>query len=355
MVLESIRQYASYLRYFWFFRDEVSPLRVFRSGYLHLVELIRNDGKSYRFDSLIFEVTSRCRLNCTFCYYVKKKNRHVSELSLQEITSFLDTIKRHRPSIVLSGGEPFERKDILEIIDRVKERKFPCTIVTNAYTIDTKSIRHIIDSGVESVIISLHGSEKQHDRITQVPGSFEKVLATVKEFTKVKNRKTKIILNYVIHDASLESLEEVAKIAKETDVDLLKIEHLQFVEKSDNPTQETTYENSHPKIDGSSLYEKLQQLRRENVPMLVKPSLSKQETIDWYAKGKSTKRECLFSYRSFILGSDGTVYPCQYYYEAMGNITKTHIVSIWNNPRYMQFRKRIQKHKLPYCKRCCKT
>jgi molybdenum cofactor biosynthesis enzyme MoaA len=67
---------------------------------------------------LIFFVTSRCNAHCDYCHFIKQiddKARKAEELTLDEI----DKIAKNYGKISklsLSGGEPFIRKDIAEIV-----------------------------------------------------------------------------------------------------------------------------------------------------------------------------------------------------------------------------------------------
>ena len=50
--------------------------------------------------------------------------------------NLIQGIKRWRPSICLSGGEPFMRKDIMGIVAAIKEENLYCDLITNGTLID---------------------------------------------------------------------------------------------------------------------------------------------------------------------------------------------------------------------------
>jgi len=69
-----------------------------------------------------FEVTGNCNLNCVYCYnsgckdpkYIEK------ELSIKEIKSLIKETKKYGTKLyTISGGEPFTRKDFIEIIKQM--------------------------------------------------------------------------------------------------------------------------------------------------------------------------------------------------------------------------------------------
>ena len=66
-------------------------------------------------DFLIFFVTSKCNSNCKFCFYKSKLNSG-DDLSLGEIRKISLGIGNFT-NLLFSGGEPFLREDLPEIVD----------------------------------------------------------------------------------------------------------------------------------------------------------------------------------------------------------------------------------------------
>ena len=143
--------------------------------------------------TLIFFVTSRCNLRCCHCFYWQKLNTAShKELSIDEIRKISRSFA-HPVSLSLTGGEPFLRNDIKEIIRAFHEGcgTREVGIATNgtleASTVET--VRSILDEGLLSnlsVQVSLDGLEKTHDAIRGVKGSFEKAMSTLKALEKIR-------------------------------------------------------------------------------------------------------------------------------------------------------------------------
>lgn len=106
------------------------------------------NNKKLRFSRLHFEITGRCNLRCRHCYNAQywKQNR---ELSILEIKRILDEAKDVGcKTFTFSGGEPFYRNDIIEIIKYAGD---PVIIITNSYCLTNKLIKKIskIDKTIE--------------------------------------------------------------------------------------------------------------------------------------------------------------------------------------------------------------
>ena len=145
--------------------------------------------------ALIFFVTSRCNLRCSHCFYWRELNTaSEEELSINEIRKIAHSFE-HPVSLSLTGGEPFLRRDLKEIIEAFHEGcgTHEAGIATNG-TLETstvETVRSILDEGLLSnlsVQISLDGLEKTHDAIRGIKGSFEKAVSTLKALGKIKKR-----------------------------------------------------------------------------------------------------------------------------------------------------------------------
>ena len=141
--------------------------------------------------ALIFFITSRCNLRCSHCFYWQELNASEDELSTYEIRRIASSFK-HPVSLSLTGGEPFIRKDVKEIIEAfcqgcgTKEVGIATNGTLTENTVET--IRSVLETGnlsSLSVQVSLDGLEGTHDAIRGVKGSFQKAMATITELKKM--------------------------------------------------------------------------------------------------------------------------------------------------------------------------
>ena len=122
--------------------------------------------------TLIFFVTSRCNLRCSHCFYWQEINKSFDEeLSIDEIQKISRSFS-HPLYLSLTGGEPFLRKDLFEII-----RVFHAGCGTREVGIATNgTLREATIQTVLSVLekrllenlsiqVSLDGLEATHDSI----------------------------------------------------------------------------------------------------------------------------------------------------------------------------------------------
>lgn len=132
---------------------------------------------------VMFELTYRCNFNCLHCY-VPLSFRRESErkdLKTKEIYHILDQL-REAGCLYLgfTGGEPFARGDILDILRYAKAKGFEIMIYTNASLIDKRIADELKKLRPNKVDITINSLKKERfERINRTPGSYERVFRAI--------------------------------------------------------------------------------------------------------------------------------------------------------------------------------
>lgn len=180
-----------------------------------------------RISKLFYFVTSVCNARCEFCFNLENvengKERKPHELSLKEIRSIAEKLKR-LPYLNLSGGEPFMRKDLADLIE-VFHRNCKTqwvTIPTNASLTKT-----ILDTTQEiltrcpilflTVQISIDGLDETHDHSRKIKGGFTAMTKTLEGLSRLKpwypNLRIQIATAYDDFNAS--EMPEIIRFVRE--------------------------------------------------------------------------------------------------------------------------------------------
>jgi len=140
-----------------------------------------------RLRTLIFFITTKCPLRCEHCFYNSELNKGTNELNLEEI----DKIAKNLPDLELlqlSGGEPFMRKDLVEILEVFFKKGVKKVIIpTNGYfTKDTlEKFKRIKEKNFNvQIMISLDGFKELHNKIRK-RDCFDNALKTFDELKKL--------------------------------------------------------------------------------------------------------------------------------------------------------------------------
>lgn len=124
-------------------------------------------------------VTKACNLRCPHCYVNAGKGLE-NELSLKEIKSVIDQLAKLKVfSIFFTGGEPFLRKDIIEILKYTDKKGIGIAISTNASVLNKEALEKIKNLRFDLFQISIDGPKKIHEAI-RGKGSWQKTINSIK-------------------------------------------------------------------------------------------------------------------------------------------------------------------------------
>ncbi len=171
---------------------------------MHLGEpgLLRKVFRKRGLEGMFLFVTSRCNSKCRTCFYHKELNSG-NDLSFDEIRTVSRTSPRF-DKLWLSGGEPFMRDDLVDVIKLFYENNG--VTVINLPTNGTLTDR--IEIGMARLLaecpgltvhlnFSLDGIGKIHDGIRGIPGNFKKTVKTMEIMSGKYRGNPRVLINAV--------------------------------------------------------------------------------------------------------------------------------------------------------------
>ena len=157
--------------------------------------MLQNNSKRL---TLQFHITGRCNLQCKHCY---RTEGDVEPLALQDVKMVIDqfltleekynathSIKK-RGHINITGGEPFYREDIRDILRYLGAHHSRVTyaILTNGTFLDQEMIDLLNATNVSFVQLSVDGNEAMHNQL-RAAGDYKRVFRVAKLLVKNGNR-----------------------------------------------------------------------------------------------------------------------------------------------------------------------
>jgi len=134
---------------------------------------------------LIWEVTRACELSCDHCRADARPARHPDELSPAEGKELLDQAADfgERQLVVLSGGDPMKRPDLVELVDYGTDRGLTMSLTPSGTDeLDADSIGSLADAGLKRMALSLDGATPdRHDAFRGESGSFEATMRAARQ------------------------------------------------------------------------------------------------------------------------------------------------------------------------------
>ena len=156
----------------------------------YLLTVLKNRMGVIQYPSFVtFLATWRCNQRCIMCDIWKKEN--CTEMSAMEIDRIFSQLKP-LDAVRVSGGEPFLREDLAEIVSIIKRRVKPKIIhLTTNGTLTEKILSFIERSGDLSnlhIKISIDALGEEYNRIRGSNDAYRRVVATLAELVKARER-----------------------------------------------------------------------------------------------------------------------------------------------------------------------
>ncbi len=155
-----------------------------------------------------------CNSRCSTCNIWKKQSKN---LTLDEYRKIFRSIGHSPYWITFSGGEPFLRNDIVEIVKLSYSYCRPriINIPTNGLMVKTivektAAITNACPRSQIIVNISMDGIDEKHDQIRNVPGSYKKAISTFHKLKALKLKNLSIGIHTVISKLNVEDFPFIA-------------------------------------------------------------------------------------------------------------------------------------------------
>jgi len=167
--------------------------------------------------SIVVSISYRCNSKCRTCDVWRKPN---DDLTLDEWTRVFQRIGRGPIYMTFTGGEPFLRKDLPEMVIAAYQHCQPeyITIPTNGILTPriADGVARICAHAPKSRIginLSLDGIGAEHDDIRLVPGNWDKSMETWKKLNELKNEYANLVLSIhtVISQFNIKRFPEIYK------------------------------------------------------------------------------------------------------------------------------------------------
>lgn len=149
--------------------------------------------------SIVISISYRCNSKCRTCDVWRKPN---DDMTLEEWTRVFQKIGRGPIYMTFTGGEPFQRRDLPEMVTAAYEHCRPeyITIPTNGILTRriVEGVDRICGAARDSRIginLSLDGIGKEHDEIRMVPGNWERSMQTWDELKALQARHPNLVLS----------------------------------------------------------------------------------------------------------------------------------------------------------------
>ncbi len=169
--------------------------------------------------SLLYDCNSRC----STCNIWKKKTER---LSVEQYKKIFKKVGKSPYWITFSGGEPFLRNDIVEVITEIYKVSKPKIInipsngiLTKKIVENVKAITHNCKKAQIVINLSIDAIGPDHDKIRNVPGNYAKVIATYNRLKRLDANNLSVGIHTVISNFNVSNFSNIARELMEMNPD----------------------------------------------------------------------------------------------------------------------------------------
>ena len=289
----------------------------------------------------IIAVTYKCNSKCVMCDIWKKPV--CEEIEPQLYNRLPSSLK----FINISGGEPFLRKNLPDIIAILSEtcNKPRIGISTNGLLTERikENMETILSKGIKnvSVNVSIHGIGEFHNSVEGIKDAFNKAIKTLHILKEIGVKDLGIA--YTATNYNIDQLSKVIKLAKELDV--------QYTFCGVAHSSELMFKsNNEPIVDLEELRDQLEKITKDHLRSFY-PKDWFRAYIDsgnyYYAKTGKRKIQCGAGADFFFMTPDGDIHPDNVLDWNFGNIKNQTFDEIWHSEKANEFRNKININNCP--------
>lgn len=276
-------------------------------------------------------INERCNAKCQHCEYWRLE-QYQEELSTEQWQNALLSIKQlvGHYSINFSGGEPFLRKDITDILSFCYQHNIQSGVTTNGSALNENNAKKLVAAHPFNVNISCDAPcPEVHDVFRGMPGSFDKLSQGIEFLIKektIQHVKFPILIKTTINSLNLHLLEELVEWVQKKGADAVSFQPLEHW------TPETYShlwigEELWPQLE--QVVERLIKMKHQGAPIL-NDEHSLRMIIPYYRQEKISEQNmtCLTGLRNYFIRPNGDVQIC-YHFPKVGNIKNQSANEIW--------------------------
>ena len=294
-----------------------------------------------------WHLTERCNLRCKHCY---QTGNRMDEMSLSEIKDGITEVSdmlnawsetydiTFSPSFNVTGGEPFLRQDIFEILAEIGRKGFDIYLLSNGILINRGKAKMLSGLGVKGVQVSIEGPKKIHE-IIRGKGSFYPSLKGVQCLLEAG---IKVTLNITLSEINAGHFMDMVALSSS-----LGVQRLGFSRLVPSGRGAGLLGKMLKKERVKEIYETVSSLNTNGLEITTGDPIASQMSLpaDENDAGSVATGGCAAGISGITLLPDGTITPCRRLNIPIGNVRQDSLREVWANSEVLRQMRDKQSYK----------
>ena len=275
-------------------------------------------------------VTYRCNARCTMCNRYKCPSKPEEEISIETIKKLPEMYFTN-----ITGGEPFIREDLKDIVRELYKKSDRIVISTNGFFTD-----RIVDLCKEfpniGIRISIEGLEETNNTIRGLDDGFNRGYTTLKKLVEMGMKD--VGFGMTVQDANAKDLVELYKLSNDMNMEFAT----------------ASLHNSFYFVEAKNIIKDREMVGKE-FEKLINEMLNSNSPKKWfrayfnhglinYIYGQKRLLPCDMAFDTFFIDPYGDVMPCNgtKEKEVMGNLNTQSWDELWNSEQADRVRQKVR-------------
>lgn len=254
----------------------------------------------------------------------------------------------------IGWGDPLDHPQVFEMLKTAKENSAQVEITTLGSKLNPTTVTELINIDLDTINIIFNYPEITLDSVNE----------NIKNLVKQKGKYTKVIIEFVMTKDSIGELPNFTELAGELNVDEIRASNLNFILSPESNTKKV-FEGTITDTNRGDLIKQGQAKGKEEYETLIKEAekAANRKGVYFSARPLVANESVMCEYsplKSVFINWEGLMAPCQYLalknaqgffnnqqYKQdsfiVGNINDTNFLELWNDKKYVDFRKIYKK------------
>jgi MoaA/NifB/PqqE/SkfB family radical SAM enzyme len=208
-----------------------------------------------------FNTLNRCNVSCIMCPpAVMHDDKDIKRdsyyrLSIEDFTEVCEGLNVRGAHFVGAYAEPLLNKDIFKLLTLAKRNGAITAITTNATALVPQFADKLLDTGIDTITVSLHGATKATAESIMRKADFDRVIRNIRHLQQRKKErgltKPMLLFNFVSQLANVHEIPDFVELAADLGISYTNIIHLIDGGLDDKSTNLTR----HPHLVGPAIVE----------------------------------------------------------------------------------------------------
>jgi AdoMet-dependent heme synthase len=278
-----------------------------------------------------WHLTERCNLKCSHCYQSGNRTDELSFAEIREVAADVSDMLEawsemydmaFSPSFNITGGEPFLRQDLFDILGHLGGRGFELYLLTNGTLIDREKAARLALTCVKGVQVSIEGPEEIHDRI-RGRGSFA---SSLRGISFLLDAGITVTLNATLSEINADHFTAMVSLASS-----IGAQRLGFSRLVPSGRGAGLIDKMIDRAGIRKIYEEILSLKPEHLKIVTGDPVASQMSAEsgGHDQGDVPTGGCAAGVSGLTFLPDGTITPCRRLAIPVGNVRTDNLREVW--------------------------